>query len=137
MVSYDFASRWTCPLRMVGKVERNKKIRDLLKKGKTQEEIAAELGLDQSRISQIINNNCEIIPNITDDNVGASIDDSNDWGPFDNADEIPEPLPVKTDVSVKIEDGCIVCRNCGKKFKLVEVTLEGRVIGHNFLVMKK
>jgi len=140
-VSYDSASRWTRHFRIAEKMERNQKIRDLVKKGKTQEEIAAELGLDQSRISQIINNNCEIISNKTDNNVGASIDDitvdSNDWGPFDNADEIPEPLPVKTDVSVKIEDGCIVCMNCGKKFKLVEVTLEGRVIGHNFLVKKK
>ena len=75
-VHYDSAVRWTRHIRNNEIKKRNAEILALAREGKTQKEIAAKVGVDQSRVSQIIKNNDEIIfhnGDVADTCVGASL----------------------------------------------------------------
>jgi ParB-like chromosome segregation protein Spo0J len=115
-ISYSSVVKYTEELRTQEQreknIERDKKIDKMMKAGKTQEKIAKKLGLDQSRISQIISKNNFINPNSNSGKDGFDVD----FGDYDNLEEPAEPEPTTT-----TKTGCsFVCEHCGKRFILKE-----------------
>ena len=128
-VKYDCIVRWTRDIRQNEKEIRNEKIEQLNAEGKTQEEIADDIGLSQSRVSGIIGDN-DVINSNNEIEIEKPVEE---WSEYDIDNQIPEdlkPEPVETIVNAKLEKGCIICSTCGRKIKLVEITKNGSVIGH-------
>jgi ParB-like chromosome segregation protein Spo0J len=128
-VSYESAVKWTRQVRYTKKIKRNEKILKMVEEDKTQEEIAEKLGIDQSRVSQIINDSKN-----TKTNKSEIYEDEGDWIATDG--EVEDKLSkrqIGNEIDITIDSGFIVCNNCKQRFKLVEITTDGSPTGHRLI----
>ena len=130
-VSYESVVKWTHGVRYEEKQERIKKILLMTEEGNTQKEIAEKLNINQTRVSQIINES-----NNTETPKSERYKDDGNWIETDGKIEDKPSKSLKRDTSeveVSIDSGFIVCNKCKQRFKLNERISNGSIVGHNLI----